>query len=97
MSKFKYEKAHAKARALNRYNLKFSNKDLINLVNSIKNGETLFSGNVTNNVSYHVIKYDNKTIVVLLDEKRNVIKTVLKLWHKVTLKDGKVISGKEFK
>lgn len=97
MSKFKYEKAHAKARALNRYNLKFSNKDLINIVNNIKNKETLLSEDVTNSVSYHILKYNNKTIAVLLDEKRSVIKTVLNLWHRVTLKNGRIISGKEFK
>lgn len=93
MSVYNNQKKHTKKRALERYGLNFSNKDLECIVEKIENKEYIFKGKISNSRDYILIKH-KKIIALVYDNSRKSIATILKLNHKQYCKDtGETVCG----
>lgn len=77
MDRKQIQRLHARRRARERYGLNLSNKDITQIVRSIRSGGSISTTKQTNTRTLHVIIYDGQEMRVIYDNKRHNVCTFL--------------------
>ena len=76
-SKFKNQLYHSKLRSIERLGIQLTNQDILNMINKLKQGKSLFIESQSRSRSKHIIYYNNVDFVVIYDKTRKMFNTIL--------------------
>jgi hypothetical protein len=77
---------HAKERALERYEITLTKRDILNIIQLIQAGKSLDQFKLSNARSLHLIDYNNERLPVIYNKVTKRLVTVLKISHYEDLK-----------
>ena len=69
--------AHVKKRAKQRFNLDLQTRDILNIANMIRSGESQYIDAESNKRSLHLIEYEGKEMIVVYHKDNKIPVTIL--------------------